>query len=527
MRRPQGAGPANAEVVDIHVRTRGPLAPMGVERGVRSVEQRRPLHRAAREEGRVESPLPLRRGEDGGRDGREHRKAVGQIGPERVQDARLGRYSRADATERRHGIGGDAVVVAEQHAPLVGVRPDHRDRPQVASQRQQVAVVLEQHDRFAGHLERQRPVGWLVEHADRDPRPAHRIGRVEHAEAEARQEQARDRAVDGPLADQVLAHCVEQARVLATAVEVGSRADGPRRRLRSRRDDAMSLVDVVDGAAIRYHVAGESPLAVQDGPEEQVARAGRRAEHPVVCAHQGVRAALANPSLEVRQVALPEVTLAHDGVELVPERLGTRVHGEVLDGRNGLQVAGIVALEPPDERHGQTAREVRVLTVGLLPASPSRVAEQVDVRRPDGETLISLVLAPAQIVVMLGAELVGNDRGHAKHQAVVPGRGEADRLRKDRRESRSRHAVETFVPPVVLRDSKTLDRGRPVHHLGDFLLERHALHEGLGPPLERQRHVLPGRRLCRSAAVEHSAHQCDSPYPHLHHPCARWVRERK
>src|SRR2546425_12992630 len=105
---------------------------------------------------------------------------------------------------------------------------------------------------------------------------------------------------------------------------------------------------------------------------------------------------------------------------------------------------------------------------GLLAASPPRVAEQVDVGRPDGEALMPLVLAPAQIVLMFRAKLVGDDAGQAEHEARVPGRGEADGLRKHGREPRARHAVETLVPPVVLGDGQAIDRRRAVHHLGDF-----------------------------------------------------------
>src|SRR6266480_8082860 len=276
-----------------------------------------------------------------------------------------------------------------------------------------------------------------------------------------------------------------------------------------RWDDAVSLVHVVDRAAIGHDVAGKPPLAPKNGVEQQRAAAGGRPEHPVVGAHQGIRAGLADARFEVRQVALAEVPLAHDRVELMAEWLRPRVHGEMLHGRDGLQVTGIVALQPADERHRDPAGEIGVLAVRLLASSPARVAKQVDVGRPDGEALIPLVLAATVVVVMLGAKLVGDDRGHAEHETVVPCRREADRLRKDGREPRARHSMEALVPPVVLGDAQPLDRRRAVHHLRDFLLERHAPHEVSGALFERQAQILPRRSLSAGAAGEHGSEQDD------------------
>src|SRR5947207_5472215 len=509
VRRLQRGGPAHAEVIHVHIRARGALAPVGVERGVGPLEQRGARHRAAGEEGHVESGPPARVRQDPGGDGVEHREAVRQVGAERVQDARARRDGLADASQRCHGIRRDSVVIAEQHAPLVGVRPDDRDRSEVAPQRQQVARVLEQHHGLARHLERQGPVGRLVEHADRDLRPAHGGGRVEHAEPEPRHEQAGDRGVDGLLTDQALVHRIHQVRVLAAAIQVGAGADAQRGRRGGGRGDPVALVDVIDGTTIGHDVTGEAPLPPQDGPQQQVAAAGRRAEHPVVRAHQGVGARLANAGLEVGQVALAQVSLAHHGVELVAQRLGTRVDGEVLHGRDSLEIPGIVALEPADERHGEPPGEVGVFAVGLLAASPPRVAEQVDVGRPDGEALIPLVLAPAHVVLMFRAKLVGDDGGHAEHEARVPRRGEADGLWKHGREPRARDAVQPLVPPVVLRDPQALDRRRTVHHLGDFLLERHAPDQVRGAALERQARVLPGGRLRGGAPGDRGGKQGD------------------
>ena len=76
----------------------------------------------------------------------------------------------------------------------------------------------------------------------------------------------------------------------------------------------------------------------------------------VVGAHQRVRAALADARLEVRQVALAQVALADDRVERVALGLGAAVNGEVLHRRDGLEVLGVVALQPANELHARAGR---------------------------------------------------------------------------------------------------------------------------------------------------------------------------
>jgi hypothetical protein len=69
------------------------------------------------------------------------------------------------------------------------------------------------------------------------------------------------------------------------------------------------------------------------------------------------------------------------------------VCGEVLAAGGGLQVRGVdraghaVALHAANEDGGVLAGHRRVLTGGLLAPAPSRVSEDVDVWRPEGEPL--------------------------------------------------------------------------------------------------------------------------------------------
>ena len=312
-----------------------------------------------------------------------------------------------------------------------------------------------------------------TDHARRDRRVLHALRRVEHPQPQPGDHQVSQRGVQLGLGDQPLVHRGRQVREARAAVEVQPVLDRHRRGLCRRLGELVILVQVVDAAAIADDVPVEAPLLAENLLQQRRARAARLAVGAVVGAHDRLDAGLAHGRLERVQVRLPQVALRDDGVELVPQRLGPGVHRVVLGARGHLEVLRVVALEALDERHAHPGRQVRVLAVGLLAPAPARVAEDVDVRRPtrQAEVLLEEVLAARRVV--LGAGLVGDRRRDPAHQRNVERRAQADRLREDRRQPRTRHAVEALVPPVVLRHAQPFDRGRLVPHLADLFLDRH------------------------------------------------------
>src|SRR6266550_2680798 len=123
---------------------------------------------------------------------------------------------------------------------------------------------------------------------------------------------------------------------------------------------------------------------------------------------------------------------------------------------------------------------------------------------------------------MLGTGLVRNDRRHPKDQGIVPSGGEADRLRKRRRESRARNAVQRLVPPVVCRNPESLDRGRDVLHLRHLLLEREARDEIAHATLEGEVGIpIVGRLRGETCGSEPTPHERDEQRVE---PAHGWVR---
>jgi hypothetical protein len=82
----------------------------------------------------------------------------------------------------------------------------------------------------------------------------------------------------------------------------------------------------------------------------------------------------------VAEVILVQRALVDDRVEGVAPGFWPAVHRVVLDGRDRFQVLRVVPLQSPDELDSEVTGKERVLAVGLLPASPSWVPKEVDVR---------------------------------------------------------------------------------------------------------------------------------------------------
>ena len=191
-------------------------------------------------------------------------------------------------------------------------------------------------------------------------------------------------------------------------------------------------------------------------------------------------------------------------------RFGAAVHRVVLGRRDGLEILRVVALHAAHEGDAEARGEVRVFAVGLLPAAPARVAEDVDVRRPEGEAVEPRAVAAPLRLVVLGPRLLGDDGRDAAHELLVEGRAEADGLREDRRDAGEGDAVEALIPPVVLGDAEARDGGRGVHHLRDLLFERHPRDEIVNAPGDGERCVfVRGRRRLPAGASLRRSEQAE------------------
>src|SRR6476469_4748150 len=99
------------------------------------------------------------------------------------------------------------------------------------------------------------------------------------------------------------------------------------------------------------------------------------------------------------------------------------MHGEMFRGCDGLEVMGIVPLHTVDECEGHLSGEIRVLSVGLLAAAPTRIAKDIDIRRPKSEPVVASVIIVTTRIVIFGTGFGRYNVGDPVFKIRVPGRG--------------------------------------------------------------------------------------------------------
>ena len=180
------------------------------------------------------------------------------------------------------------------------------------------------------------------------------------------------------------------------------------------------------------------------------------------------------------------------------EGFGAAVNGVMFGSGNRFEVTRVVALKAGDESDAKTGGEERIFAVGFLAASPTRIAEDVDVGRPEGETVVASGTVVEDGVVVFAAGFGGDDVSDAVEEVDVPCGGEADGLREDSGRAGASDAVETFVPPVIGGNVQARDGGGNVLHLRDFFFEGETRDEIVNALIDGERGVEVGRRGLRA-----------------------------
>ncbi len=147
---------------------------------------------------------------------------------------------------------------------------------------------------------------------------------------------------------------------------------------------------------------------------------------------------------------------------------------EVLGRRDHGRKFGVGSLHPGHERHCHAAGQIGILSVGLLPAAPAGIAEDVDVRRPG----VQAGADPAEMAGLAGqrvqaANLDADRGGHIMNERRIEGGGQPDGLGEVGGGDGSDGSVQGLRPPVVSRHAQPRDRRRHIDQLPDLLVERH------------------------------------------------------
>ena len=139
-----------------------------------------------------------------------------------------------------------------------------------------------------------------------------------------------------------------------------------------------------------------------------------------------------------------------------------------------------VSLQALYKRDTQCARQIRVFSVGFLPASPSGIAENIDIGRPEGQSFVNVPIAKRAVSVVLRAPFCRDHISDPAHQRLVKSRSHADRLREARCRTRSGYAMQAFIPPVVSRDPKSCNFRGIISQLTHLLRDGHLRYQLFG-----------------------------------------------
>ena len=210
--------------------------------------------------------------------------------------------------------GDEDLLTAVIISLFTDARAHDDDPPQVVPQGQD-PVVAEQYHRLVGQLQGVGLVRGAFEQRVGQCRIGVALRGIEHPEAEADGQQARETLVDLPFVDQPPLHGLGQVREDVPAVEVYGVDHGIGRSRRGVGMRAVVAEEVVDRPAVGGDVSREVPVSAQDLFQQQVAGAARLPAEAVVGPHDGAHAPLDDQFAEGREIGVPEVIVAHLGIE--------------------------------------------------------------------------------------------------------------------------------------------------------------------------------------------------------------------
>ena len=335
---------------------------------------------------------------------------VEEIGALGIQHAHLAGEARLQHVA--HGGGGHVAgaVAAHRMVRVVGVGTadgDGRDLRRV--ERQQVVVVLQQHQALAGGLPGHGQVGG-VQH--------HRIGRIQGAvrtvEEALAHLHAQNLAHPGiqhrhrhpALADQFAQRQNERAGLLEVGAHVHPGEDRLAHGVLQIGGHVVLAVEILHGVAVGHHVSLKAHAPAQH-VDQKVGTAGHGdAVVVVVGAHHAQRVGGADHPFvrpQVQHFHLPRRDLGIGAGLALARALVIGIHREVLHGGDHA-----LRLNAANFLDGQFGDQEGILAVGFQRAAPARIAQHVHDGRID-------------VVVAQGESLAPGDFAHLADQGAIPG----------------------------------------------------------------------------------------------------------
>ena len=253
-------------------------------------------------------------------------------------------------------------------------------------------------------------------------------------------------------------------------------------------------IEIVDSSTIGSNQSLESPFFSENLALKLGIGAARSTIYTLIGTHHLSHMSILYQRLESREISLPQIPGWQIlQIEDVAIPLRTAMHGEMLGTSQCLDILGSLrlirsqntrsrqrlaverlSLQAIHHSKSHTCGEIRIFAISLLSASPSRITEDIDIRSPEAQTLISLYITRLLRHLRLGSRLIAYGSKHLIEQGIIPGRSHVHGDRENRGISVACHTMQRLVPPLKLRDTQSGDGRRSIHHQLRLLLQGQA-----------------------------------------------------
>ena len=173
----------------------------------------------------------------------------------------------------------------------------------------------------------------------------------------------------------------------------------------------VAFVEITDRAAVGYDIAVKTVCIPQNLTEQTMVRAARFAVHAVVRAHNSRRMCRRDDIGKRRQVCSEQIRVGYVDIENVTQLFRSAVYGVMLQGRVRLAIFS-VALQTADKGVPHMRGQIRILTIGFVTSAPTRIAENIDIGRPHGQSLIGAGIAERPVRVVFGTRFFRDHTGN-------------------------------------------------------------------------------------------------------------------
>ena len=293
-----------------------------------------------------------------------------------------------------------------------------------------------------------------------------------HTEEESGCEQMLGGSGDLLLRHQTFLVCLQKVQIGHAAVQVAPVFEGQRSRFGCCVRHMVVLMEIADGPAVAGDVAVKLPLSPKDIHQKRFGTAGGLTVDAIVGAHHGFHLTLRDRGFKGGQIGLIHILGRSLGIKGVPDRLRAGVDRKMLGAGCRLQVVPF-SLQTLNVGHAKAAGQIGIFTQCLMAAAPSRVTKDIDVRAPEGQSLVDVPIALGGLSVVLGPALRGDRIAHFPVKILIEDRSKSDGLWEDGGGASTGHAVQRFIPPVVCRNAEALDGRCIIAQLGGLFLQGH------------------------------------------------------